>query len=159
MATDGLDGKRATLERLGDDEGDLMELLDTSGSSGDSGTAAYKLMREATEEHARPVPDGGSVEVKAVDSAGGETIADVIEGLLDSLSTTQTVGLAVGGLVLLAAVSGDRGGPSRSGGSKVACPECGEKKSKRGMMGHLRWSHDLDSAELDDAKAKAGIGQ
>lgn len=126
---------------------------------GDEQSVDFAAVREATNKHARPVPDGGSPEVKAVDSVDSDTIADLIGSVFDSMSTAQVVALAVGGLILLAAISGDRGGASRRDGSKVSCPVCGERKSKRGMMGHLRWSHDLDADAMNEAKAEAGIGQ
>lgn len=134
METDDRAADMEALRNLGE-ESDLSALMDGGAESDDS------------------------ADVKLSDSAAGQTVGDVIEGVLGSLSTEQTIAAGVGGLLLLAAMSGDRGGSARAGGSKVACPECGEKKSKRGMMGHLQWSHDLDSDQLDDAKAKAGIGR
>lgn len=142
------------------DGGSAINPLMTPDSDDEGSSYSFAAVREATEEHARPLPDGGAARVRVTNSTGGsETVGQLLGSLIESMSTAQLAGAGVGSLVLLAALSGDEAEGGRGGDQKVSCPECGEKKSKRGMMGHLRWSHDLDGDEMDDAKAKAGIGQ
>lgn len=95
--------------------------------------------------------------VSASQSETSQTVGNLIEGMMGALSTEQKLALAAGSVVLLASMSGESEAPDRSS-SDVECPECGSSKSKRGMDGHLRWGHDLDGDELQEAREKAGIG-
>jgi N-methylhydantoinase B/oxoprolinase/acetone carboxylase alpha subunit len=95
--------------------------------------------------------------VSASQSETSQTVGNLIEGMMGALSTEQKLALAAGSVVLLASMSGEGKALDRSS-SDVECPECGSSKSKRGMDGHLRWGHDLDGDELQEAREKAGIG-
>jgi hypothetical protein len=117
-----------------------------------------KKKEEKLQETLRGNGSESEVSVSASQTETSQTVGRMIEGMLGGLSVEQKLALGAAGVIVLASMSGGDEGGSERDSSQVDCPECGSSKSKRGMDGHLRWGHDLDGDELQEARQKAGIG-